>query len=123
MFREDFDRDADTLNPTGERHIGGIARRFNQTQANVKIEPSGDVALDQRRIATVISELTKAGVPVEVASGRVQSGNTRAEGMPAADIEPAYVRHSLGGYYGGLAPTYGGFATFGPLGPYASPWR
>jgi hypothetical protein len=124
VYREDFDQDMDTLNPTGERHIGGIARRFAQTHANVKIEPTGDAVLDQRRMATVISELTKAGVPVEAASARVQVGNTRAEGMAAPDIEPTYGRLGLSSYSTGvLAPTYGGFATFGPLGPYAYPLR
>jgi len=121
IFREDFDMDADTLNPTGERHVSGIARRFDQIHAPVKIEPTANPALDRRRTAVVISALVKCGIPVEAAAHRVQCGSSRAEGMPATDIEPTYFRYGLGGYgYGaaGLGANYGAFATFGPFLPY-----
>lgn len=119
IYREDFDQDSDTLNPTGERHISGIARRFAQTNAPVKIEPTGDAALDQRRTAAVISALTKAGVPVEAAASRVQGGTSRAEGMPATDIEPTYIRYGIGNSgIGGYGPMYAGYTTFGPFALY-----
>ncbi|MCE9567539.1 MAG: hypothetical protein K8U57_36530 [Planctomycetes bacterium] len=120
IFREDFDMDADTLNPTGERHISGIARRFDQTHAAVKIEPTGNAALDRRRAAVVVSALVKAGIPVEAAANRVQGGTSRAEGMSAPDIEPTNVRYGVASYGYGYtaAPTYGAFATFGPFLPY-----
>ncbi len=119
VYQEDFDQGTDTLNPTGERHISGIARRFDQTRAPVKIEPTGDPALDQRRASTVTSALVKSGIPVEVVANRVQGGISRAEGMPPSDIEPTYVRYGFGGYgVGGQGASYGGFATFGPFLPY-----
>jgi len=119
IYREDFDQDADTLNPTGERHISGIARRFAQTHAPVKIEPTGDAALDQKRTAAVISALTKAGVPVEAAASRVQGGTSRAEGMQATDIEPTYIRYGIGSSgIGGYGPMYSGYTTFGPFALY-----
>ncbi|VTT99719.1 unnamed protein product [Gemmataceae bacterium] len=119
IYCEDFDAGTDRLNPTGERHVAGIARRFDQTRGPVKVEPTGDPALDLRRTSTVISALTKAGVPVQVAASRVQGGVSRAEGMPATDIEPAFVRYSFGGYgVGGAGATYGAYTTFGPFALY-----
>jgi hypothetical protein len=118
IYREDFDQDTDTLNPTGERHIGGIARRLDQTRAPVKIEPTGNPVLDHRRTSTVIAALVKAGIPVEVAANRVQGGTSRAEGMASPDIEPTNVRSSLASYGYGYGANYTGFATFGPFVPY-----
>lgn len=119
VFREEFDQDTDTLNPTGERHVGGIARRFEQSRSPVKVEPTGDPGLDERRRTAVISELSKAGVPVAAAAARVQGGSTRADGMPPTDIEPTHVRYGIGGPgVGGAGAAYAGFTTFGPYGPY-----
>jgi hypothetical protein len=119
VYREDFDQDSDTLNPTGERHINGIARRFEQCKGMVKVEPSGDPALDERRKSAVISELSRAGIPAAAAAERVQGGTTRADGLPSADIEPTYNRYGFGGPgVGGAGAAYGSFTTFGPYGPY-----
>jgi len=113
VYREDFDAGAATLNPTGERHLDGIARRLRQVPVPVRVEPTGDPLLDEKRRVAVIEALGKHGVPFEDASARVIFGTTRAEGLRYSDIERVYGRFQNSGGFGGLGGGFGGFGGFG----------
>jgi hypothetical protein len=96
VYREDWLKDSAVLNESGERHLGGIARRMCMTTAPAKVEPSGNPELDARRLAALSDALIRAGVPQEEAGGRVVIGGTRAEGLRGNEIETVYYRSPFG---------------------------
>ncbi len=110
VYREDFDAGEATVNPSGERHLDGIARRLRQAPVPVRVEPTGDPLLDEKRRVAVIEALGRHGVPFEEASARVIFGTTRAEGLRYSDIERVYGRFQNSGGFGGFG---GGFGSLG----------
>lgn len=122
MFREDFDAGTDRLNPTGERHLAGIARRLALANHPVRVEPTGDAKLDERRRAAVVAGLSQLGIPADEAKARVIAGTTRAEGLRDVDIEIIYGRYRTGGFNGGFGG-WGGFGSFGGLGMFGGFYR
>ncbi len=112
LYREDWMADQNVLNPSGVRHLEGIARRLAATGAPIKVEPTGVNELDERRRAAVVEALSRAGVPGGDAASRVVIGNTKAEGLRGADIQViAYpnLRRGFGGGGSGGGGVGGGF--------------
>jgi hypothetical protein len=119
VYREDWLKGTATLNGSGERHVDGIVRRLCTTSSPAKVEPSGDTALDAKRLSALIAVLDKAGVAD--AANRVTLGGTRAEGLHGNEIESLYLRSpysggGTGGYGNNSGGGYGGFGGFGGYG-------
>jgi hypothetical protein len=118
VYREDWLKGTAVLNGSGERHVDGIARRLCTTHFPAKVEPTGDAALDAKRLSALIAALDKAGIADS--ASRVVLGGTRAEGLHGNEIESVYLRspHSGGGYGngGGFGAGYGGFGGSGGYG-------
>jgi hypothetical protein len=121
LYREDWLDATTALNTTGARHLDGIIRRFGMIAAPVRVEPTGDAALDENRRAAVAELLVQAGVPANEATSRVVIGASRAEGLRYHDIEGVYSRSfgiysggfgGYGGYGGGFGGYGGGFGGF-----------
>ena len=111
VYREDWLDGTTSFNPSGMRHLGGIIRRLGMVAAPIRVEPSGDPALDHQRRVAVVESLVRSGVPVGDPAARVIIGGTRAEGLQYQDIEILYSRNasSLSGGFGGGGFGGGGF--------------
>jgi hypothetical protein len=126
IYREDFHAADAVLNRTGIRHLDGVIRRFGTIASSVKVEPTGNAALDQKRIETVVGMLVQAGIPAQEAATRVVLGGTRAEGLRNGDIEAIYRSggiggsglgmNSMGGGFGGGSGAFGGYGGIGGIG-------
>lgn len=124
VYREDWYADTAILNASGERHADGIARRMCLTTAPAKVEPSGDPALDAKRMSALSEALVRAGATD--GSARVVLGGTRAEGLLGNEIEAVYLRspysgaggpgYSGGFGNGGFGSGYGGYGGAGGYG-------
>jgi len=112
IYIEDWLDDTAVLNDTGIRHLNGIARRFNDSGAPVKIEPYGKDEIDAPRKAAIMDLLIKAGHPQFTVTNRVVGGNTRAEGLRERYMEAVYFRglaQMFSGGFGGGGFGGGGF--------------
>lgn len=119
VYREDFfPATGAALNATGIRHLEGIVHRLGLTGAPVKVEVTGNGALDQQRRLAVVDAIVRLGVPPAEAQQRVTFGKTIAEGLRGLDIQvipyPNLRRGGGGGSGGsGSGGGMGGAAGFG----------
>lgn len=118
IYREDWLKLTSTLNPTGMRHFDGIVRRLHRGLSPIKVEPTGDVAVDEARRAALVKLLIGKGFPALEAQGMVVIQGTRAEGLRYRRIEQVYGMSERGGVGGGFSgfsnlPGMGGFAPIG----------
>jgi len=111
IYREDWLQQSSTLNPTGLRHFDGIVRRLHRGLSPIKVEPTGDAAVDEARRAAVVSLLIDKGFPALEAQAMVVVQGTRAEGLRHQHIEQVYRR----GYFLGTGFGLGGFGAFSNL--------
>ncbi|HXD87170.1 MAG TPA: hypothetical protein VN641_11795 [Urbifossiella sp.] len=117
IYREDWLDATLSLNVHGARHLDGIVRRLGIVGAPVKLEPTGNPALDAQRMTAIVEQMVQAGVPPLEAGRRVVYGTTRAEGLRYHDIDALYNRtggtggsnYGGGGGYGGMGGGMGGF--------------
>ena len=71
-----LDRQA-TLSPFGSKHVAGLLPRLPESVQSVRIEPSGDFALDQQRQLALVNALAEAGIADS--ANRVELGYGNAE--------------------------------------------
>ncbi|MFO0806873.1 MAG: hypothetical protein U0791_27525 [Gemmataceae bacterium] len=119
IYREDWHDARTDLNDTGARHMDGVIRRYGMIGAPVKVEPTGNADLDQKRVTAVIGKLAASGIPAQEAASRVVLGTSRAEGLRYEDIENVgrNTRGFGGGAGGGFGGAFGGFGGgFGGIG-------
>lgn len=109
VYLEDFIDNTAELNPTGLRHVAGIFKRLDLTDATIKVEPTGLTDFDEKRRTAVLDALLKLGADSGV-SRRILGGTTRAEGLRFEDVPAVGARNPIrgGGGFGG-----GGFGLNG----------
>lgn len=105
FYQYEWDKNGDRLGPFGERHLQKMIQRAQQTAIPIVIEPSGEPALDERRLLAIKDALTQqdaawSDYPVVV-------GYPEAEPMYGFE-SPRVIQGFMGGGGGGQGGGQGG---------------
>lgn len=100
------------LGPFGSKHVASLLPRLPENSQRIRIEPSGNAELDQRRQAALINALAEAGIADSVQ--RVEMGFGSAEPLYGVEA-PLVSRRFLfsGGRGGGIRGGRGGSGGIG----------
>lgn len=99
------------LSPFGSKHVASLLPRLPESEQRIRIEPSGDAALDQQRQLALVNALAEAGL--SDSAQRVELGYSDAE--PLYGVEAPLVSRrflfsggSNAGRRGGGGNSFGG---------------